>query len=149
MNSNRRNFMGTMGAFAGWLAVKPEPSRSEPRAMGWDMSWLDRLTGKHKQVFDFSNMEIGLFVVSNWLNAHQEVYGLKPSELSAVVGIGGHAFPVNAGDALYTKYPIGELWKVTDPTTGKPALRNICLEGGASPPEITPRACSGRTLAAI
>ena len=93
------------------------------------MSWLDGLTGKHKQVFDLSDMEIGLVVVKNWVDAWQEVYGLKHPEVNAVVGIGGHAFPINANDALYQKYPIGELWKVNDPATGKPAVRNIFLEG--------------------
>lgn len=136
MPSNRRTFMGTVGALAGWLAVKPESSGREPLAKGWDMSWLDRLTGKHKQVFDFSNLEIGLRVVSNWLNAHEEVYGLRAPDVNAVVGIGGRTFPVNASDALYTKYPIGELWKVTDPATGKPALRNIFLEGGDNPRDV-------------
>lgn len=103
---------------------------------GWDMSWLDGLTGKHKQVFDFSNMDIGLLVVKNWLDAHQAVYGLSGKDLSAVVGIGGHAFPVNASDALYQKFPIGELWKVNDPDTGKPAMRNIFMDGGKAAPFI-------------
>lgn len=102
----------------------------------WDMSWLDRLTGKHKQVFDFSDLELGLLVVKNWLDAHESVYGLKYPDVNTVVGIGGHAFPVNAGDSLYQKFPIGELWKVTDPETGKPATRNIFLDGGKAPPFI-------------
>jgi hypothetical protein len=94
------------------------------------MSWLDRLTGKHKQVFDFANMDIGLLVVKNWHDAWENVYGLKHPDVNAVVGIGGDAFPVNATDPMYEKYPIGELWKVNDPDTGKPAMRNIFVESG-------------------
>lgn len=132
--ANRRTFVGTLGALAGFLSLDTEPVSARPAARGgWDMSWLDRLNGKHKQVFDFDDLEIGLYVVSNWLNAHEEVYGLRHPDVNAVVGIGGHAFPVNATDAMYAKYPIGELWKVTDPATGKPATRNIFLEGGATP----------------
>ena len=105
----------------------PKPARSS--AEEWDLSFLDRLTGKHKQVFDFSNLEVGLLVVKNWFDAHQNVFGLTHPDVNAVVGIGGHAFPVNARDELYRKYPIGELWKVNDPETGAPAQRNIFLDG--------------------
>ncbi len=139
LHSNRRGFVGTVGALAGLLTLDTSAAAAEPKARGWDMSWLDRLTGKHKQVFDFSDLDIGLLVVSNWLNAHEEVYGLRHPDVNAVVGIGGHAFPVNATDAMYTRYPIGELWKVTDPATGKAALRNIFVDGGANPREQAAR----------
>ena len=129
MALQRRSFLSTLTAFAGLAALRPRTALSAQAAQSWDMSWLDGLNGKHKQVFDLSDMEVGLIVVKNWLDAWQEIYGLKHPEVNAVVGIGGHAFPINATDALYAKYPIGELWKVNDPSTGKPALRNSFLEG--------------------
>lgn len=144
----RRGFLGALiGAglvgktgrrnVEGWMTESPPDRPSVPPSdETWDMSWLDRLNGKHKQVFDFSDLERGLLVVMNWLDAHESVYGLKYPRVNAVVGIGGHAFPVNASDALYAKFPIGELWKVNDPDTGKPALRNIFLEGGKAPPYV-------------
>ena len=137
----RRPFLGSLlGASLTPLLLgrrgTGSPALPLPSDGPWDLSWLDRLTGKHKQVFDFSNMDIGLVVVKNWLDAHEEVYSLKYPQVNAVVGIGGHAFPVNAGDALYAKFPIGELWKITDPASGKPALRNIFLEGGTAPPTL-------------
>jgi len=139
----RRGFLTRAAAGLAALGVLPEVSsaagsvRGSPALQGgWDMSWLDGLTGKHKQVFDFGDMDRGLAVVKNWLDAHQTVYGLSGKDLNAVVGIGGHTFPVNASDALYQKFPIGELWKVNDPDTGKPALRNIFLDGGKAPPFI-------------
>ena len=133
--SNRRRFVGTLGALAGWLALEPDVRPTHPQAQAWDLSFLDRLKGKHRQVFDLQNLEPGLRVVMNWLNAHEEVYGLRHPDLDAVVGIAGRGFPINASDSLYARYPIGELWKVTDPATGKPATRNIFLEGGATPRE--------------
>jgi hypothetical protein len=144
----RRGFLGALvGAGAAPLLLDKSDLRSEraswwpPASSGladepWDMSWLDRLTGKHKQVFDFSDLDLGLVVVKNWLDAHETVYGLKHPQVNAVVGIGGHAFPVNASDELYRKFPIGELWKVNDPESGKPALRSIFLEGGKAPPSL-------------
>lgn len=132
----RRRFLTALGALAGG-AVLPRTLAAAPDAAqnGWDLSWLDDLRGKHRQVFDMSDMDIGLVVVRNWLDAHKSVFGLEYPQVNAVIGIGGHAFPINASDAMYTQYPIGELWKVTDPATGKPALRNIFLEGGSGPNE--------------
>lgn len=135
--SSRRGFLTSVGALAGAAALLPEIGSAQPAPApqgGWDMTWLDRLTGGHKQVFDFSNMEVGLVVVRNWLDAWESVYGLKHPDLNAVVGIGGHAFPVNASDALYRRFPIGEQWKLTDPETGKPAMRNFFLDGPSSGP---------------
>jgi len=144
-DSSRRGFLASVGALAGAAALLPEIAAASAGAAGavsgnWDLSWLDRLKGKHRQVFDFADMDIGLVVVKNWLDAHEEVFGLRSPQVNAVVGIGGHAFAVNAGDALYQKFPIGEQWKVTDPATGKPALRSIFLDGPAAP---SPRAGAG------
>lgn len=130
MSVHRRGFLTSLGALAGVAALRPTGVVEAQAAQGWDMSWLDQLKGKHKQVFDLSDMEVGPVVVRNWLDAWQEVYGLKHPEVNAVVGIGGRAFPINASDALYQKYPIGELWKISDPSTGKPATRNIFLSDG-------------------
>lgn len=132
MAVQRRSFLATLSAFAGLAALRPGTALEAQAAQSWDMTWLDGLTGKHRQVFDLSDMEIGLIVVRNWLDAWQDIYGLKHPEVNAVVGIGGHAFPINATDALYAKYPIGELWKVNDPATGKPALRNPFVEGNGA-----------------
>ena len=133
--TSRRAFLSTLGALAGSAVI---PAVMEGQATqqggGWDMSWLDRLKGKHKQVFDFTNPMM-LQVPRNWLDAHEQVYGLKHPDLSAVVGIGGPSFPVNATDAMYEKYPIGAEWKITDPSTGQPAMRNIFLDGIGTPDE--------------
>lgn len=140
----RRGFLATLSAFAGVAAIRPRVGLHAQAAQGWDMSWLEGLTGKHKQVFDVSDFDIGLRVVMNWLDAWQNVYGLKHPDINAVVGIAGHAFPINANDEMYRKYPIGEMWKVTDPDTGKPATRNIFAEGSAG--KVRPLQARGVTL---
>ena len=132
----RRGFLARAVAGLTALGMMPEMSHAAAPAAqgGWDMSWLDKLTGKHKQVFDFQD-PTALRVIRNWLDAHEEVYGLKSPQVNAIIGITRPAFTVNASDALYQKFPLGELWKVNDPTTGKPALRNIYLAGGKTPME--------------
>ena len=112
-------------------------------AAPWDLSWIDQLKGKHKQIFDLGMRKVGgddvdvvagdtpLRGIKNWLNAHKEVYGLEPQNLSAVVGIAGEAFPMNATDAIWLKYGLGEKWKVKDSTTGTWAVRNVFADPAA------------------
>lgn len=126
----RRGFLARLGAFAGMAALGSEPAAPAP-AQGWDMSWLDRLNGKHKQVFDAGKFDGPTRIVRNWLDAHESVYGLKGAQVSAVIGVAGSGFPINAADALYRDFPIGDMWKVTDPETGTRALRNIYWDAAA------------------
>jgi hypothetical protein len=53
------------------------------------------------------------------------------SDLSFDVGIAYSAFPVNAADAVWQKYGIGERWHVKDPKTGTWAVRNIWADPSA------------------
>jgi hypothetical protein len=133
--TNRRSFLGSLGAISGLaLFSKAErleamPSRIASASSPWDLSWLDALKGKHRQLFDFGHADISeeshLVVVRNWLNAHKEVFGLKSPEVNAIVGIAGHAYPLNASDSLWENYPIGEQWKIKDPRTNTWAKRNV------------------------
>lgn len=114
-----------------------EAEETAPAAAPWDLSWMEQLKGKHKQVFDLGGREAGgddvdvvggdtpLRGIRNWLNAHKEVYGLEYPNLNAVIGIASDAFPINANDALWLKYSLGEKWKVKDSTTGTWAVRNV------------------------
>ena len=136
----RRGFLGAMlgAGAASWLADPPE-AVAAPRGSAseeWDFSWLDKLNGKHKQVFDYREPAGGLLVIKNWLEGHETLFGLKPPQVNAVVGIATPTFPVNASDELWRKFPIGELWKLNDPDTGAPAVRNIFMDGGKVAPFI-------------
>jgi hypothetical protein len=113
------------------LVNEPEPAA----AAAWDLSWIDTLKGKHKHVFDFGGMtwenrdvlggDTPLRVPRNWFNAHKEVYALDSQMLSTVIGIASSGFPINASDAVWQKYSLGERWKIMDSSTGKWAVRNL------------------------
>lgn len=128
---SRRHFLATASAIAGAAAL---PAIADLAAAqggapqgGWDLSFLDRLNGRHKQVFDLTD-PMWLVVVRNWYDAFDSVFSLKHPEVNAIVAIAGPAFPVNASDELWQKLPIGEEFKINDPATGKPAERNIYLD---------------------
>lgn len=133
--TNRRSFLTSLGAISGltFLAktekLEAMPSRIAAAASPWDLSWLDAFKGKHRQLFDFGKADVSeeshLLVVRNWLDAHKEVFGLESPEVNTIVGIAGHAYPLNASDSLWQSYPIGETWKIKDPKTGTWAKRNV------------------------
>ncbi|MGH7695063.1 MAG: twin-arginine translocation signal domain-containing protein, partial [Gemmatimonadaceae bacterium] len=60
MTGSRRSFLGVLSAMAGTAVLRPAEAqasasysrRSLPPTEEWDLSWLDQLQGKHKQVFD-------------------------------------------------------------------------------------------------
>jgi hypothetical protein len=120
--------------FSNTSRLQAMPSRIASASSPWDLSWLDALKGKHRQLFDFGDVDISeeshLKVVRNWLNAHKDVFGLESPDVNTIVGIAGDAYPLNASDSLWENYPIGEQWKIKDPRTNTWARRNVYNDPG-------------------
>lgn len=154
MTRSRRSFLRVLSAVGGAAVLRPIEAQASdgssaqpvPPNEEWDLSWLDQLQGKHKQVFDMGAPD--LQGVANYLRAFREVYRLEHPQVNAVVGIAYKAFPINATDPLWAKYQLGTRWKINDPVTGKPATRNVFVEpaNGASDVarEASVRALQGR-----
>jgi hypothetical protein len=87
---------------------------------------VDRLTAKHKAVFDSAEIMDGLalFHARQYMKGYRDVYDIGDGDVQAVVVMRHEAAPMAFGDALWAKYKLGALLKLKDPTTGKPALRN-------------------------
>ena len=96
-----------------------------------DESWLQGLSGKHRQVFDVTAGDKGLGRVANFLDAYGESYGLKDAELNAVFVAHGGAVPLVLGDAFWARYELGKRNAQMDPATGAPATRNPWARGAA------------------
>ncbi|MBA2292036.1 MAG: hypothetical protein H0W15_06240 [Gemmatimonadales bacterium] len=130
---DRRRFLGSLGVAAAATTLPPFVGQLEAAtptpgfaATDWDLEWVkDVGKARHKQVFDMGSVEAGLHVPTNYLDAFEDVMKLKRGEVLAVIGIASNAFPMNASDALWAKFPLGERWKVTDPDTGTWAARNL------------------------
>lgn len=104
----------------------------------WDLSWLDDLKGKHKQVFDVDKVEDvpgPLHVVANYLDAWRDVYHLEFPEVNTMVAIAGSGFPINAGDALWAKYKLATRWHITDDAGKSGVTHNPFLKAPGSDPE--------------
>jgi len=143
MSHDRRTFLAAMSG----LAAAPVLAAAEPQppapgtGQQWDLSWIDQFKGKHKQVFDMGGADVNgdstLRMPSNYLAMAKDVLKMEPPDVNVVIGVQQTAFPFVAGDALWTKFPIGELWKVKDPQTGQAAKRNVFLGQKGGPPTNT------------
>ncbi len=134
VRKNRRSFLATISALAAAATLKPIEAFAQQGALvggggKWDLSWMDGLKGKHKQVFDIGGIEIALLVVTNNLDAYKEVFDLAYPDVNEVVAIAGSGFAINAGDALWAKYELGRRYKIKEPGTDNWATRNIWLNG--------------------
>jgi hypothetical protein len=132
---DRRSFLSALVAMpaalaAGKIGADGPPTAGAAATGPWDLSWLDQLRGKHKQVFAIGSLvdHYPLHVVSNYFDAHEEVFGLRHPDVNAVVGIIARSFPINAGHALWVKYELGRRYQLRDPQTGEWAVRNVYLD---------------------
>ena len=107
------------------------PSGSAPEGP-WDFSWIDKLNGTYRMVFDCGEAgDDPLRVVRAYLNGFRDVMGLEHPIVNAVVGIAGRSFPINANDALWAKYKLGERWKIPPGADGKPPVTNVYAQAAA------------------
>ncbi|HEU5219679.1 MAG TPA: twin-arginine translocation signal domain-containing protein [Gemmatimonadales bacterium] len=134
MAGGRRNFLGRLAtgaaAAAAGLGVVTRPLDAEPlpRPVSdkWDMSWVDRITGKFRGVFDSPKIEDGgeIWRAATWRNQIIEVYGVKDADVNAVLVIRHAGIPLVMNDAFWARHHIGKKRKVKDPLTGKTAETN-------------------------
>src|SRR5215471_14697203 len=139
-SQDRRSFISVLATLAGAAALDQSAtvSAQAPAGSKWDMTWLDELRGKHRQLFDYGSLDLSvdttpLRYVQNYLDMHKQVSGLETPEVRTLVGAMFTAFPMNASDALWAKYKLGERWKIVDPKTKEPAVRNIYFEDSIGP----------------
>lgn len=149
---DRRTFITALGGAAALTAAaKAEAVQGAPQptpAGAIDVSWFDAFKGKHKQVFDLQafdpSVDTPLRQIVTYLAVHQDLNRLQPpDDINVIVGISHRSFPMNASDALWEKYALGEHWRIKDPESGKPAVRNIFVDGPVAGP-ATIRPLQGR-----
>jgi len=131
----RRGFLGTLAAStaAGLVSLTPlslEAATGTRRITdnAADPSfeaWLNKITGKHKMLFDAPEVNSGMPVVwpRVWLNGNNENYGTKDTDNSAVIVLRHAAIPIAMQDAVWAKYKLGEMFNIKDGEAA--ATRNV------------------------
>ena len=133
-STRRRGFLGTVAAGVATLGIATltAPFRGTakpnlpPDTMNSDAeAWLNKIQGKHRQVFDATSANGGMPLA--WTRVYMttnNATGTQDSDLGAVVILRHAAIPLAMEDRLWTKYKFGEVFKVDDGATKAAALRN-------------------------
>ena len=133
--SSRRTFFGKLAT--GAAAIGATTLMDPKRVFGASLNsptpsddtsfetWLGKIKGSHKQVFDCMMPDNGMplawtrvFLMTN------KAVGVADDECTAVVVLRHESIPLAMEDRLWDKYKFGKVFKLNDPTTKKPALRN-------------------------
>ena len=132
--THRRGFLGRLAAGAaalGFGGVVSPLRAAQPRSQVVSANpefeaWLNKITGKHKMIFDVPEPNKGFaFAWARvFLNTTNEAYGTTDAENSVVVVLRHSGIPFAMKDSMWAKYPFGEVFKITDPKTQAPAVRN-------------------------
>lgn len=102
-------------------------SMPEQSELKWDTSWMDRVTAKHKAVFDSPQINDGdaLYNAAGYFDWVKDVFKTGDSDSSVVVVLRHAAVPMLYSDVMWAKYDLGADTKTTDPSTKKAAKRNV------------------------
>lgn len=142
MNHDRREFLGRATTGAALLAGLPlaiaatacaaQDGEAQATSTEWDLSWVNRLTGKHKAIFDCAEIESGYGVwrAFAWAGQYQQVLGVAATDLSPVVILRHNAVALAMNQAFWEKYGIGKAKSVTHPITLEPTDKNPALLSG-------------------
>jgi intracellular sulfur oxidation DsrE/DsrF family protein len=88
-------------------------------------AWFKKIKGKHKIVYDAPEPHDGFPIIWSWVfYKTNNATGTPDNELTAVVVLRHSAIPIAMEDKLWEKYKFGENFKINDPVTSAPAVKN-------------------------
>lgn len=125
----RRSFIATFAAAAAAVGMaKPATATAAAESGGGTafQTWLESIHGKYRQVYDATAPNNGYALAWShvYLTTGVEGYDVPESELGVVVVLRLTAVPVALQSDVWAKYKLGEFYKINDPTTKAPAVRN-------------------------
>ncbi len=134
----RRTFIRRIagGLSLGLAATLAGPVQAQPVAPSGQPDWPGTLKGRHRQLVDAYAINDGapLGFAYTFL-ATNDAIGASDKDATSVLVLRHVAFPLALNDDIWRRYKIGEAFKVLDPQTKAPALRNPYLrpKSGALP----------------
>ncbi len=133
--SDRRSFLGKLAAGAGAvglatitfpLPVSAAVAETSPVNPDDPDAWFNKINGKHRMVFDVTEPhDVFPFAWPKVFLMTNAGTGTAEKDCSAVIILRHEAIPYAMEDRLWAKYKFGEVFKITDPVTKAPAVRNM------------------------
>ena len=142
---DRRDFMGLAAAMAAIgvsTALPVSTVAAAPQGATDFTRWLNGISGKHRVVLDVREPNDGMAIAWAWvyLFTGPQAYGVKENQLGTVMVLRHNAIPFALEDSMWNKYALGEYFKINDPATSAPALRNPYFTTPVDPsvPDMNP-----------
>lgn len=139
MNQDRREFLGRLGG-ASVLGLVPmtigassfDVLRGHTAVASsdeWDLSWVNKLTGKYRAVFDVPEIDSGYGVwrASLWAKQYMDVLHAAPTELSSVVVLRHKGIALAMTQSFWDSYGVAKANTVIHPITQQGTDRNPAL----------------------
>lgn len=134
---DRRAFLERMAATA-MLAALPfsiDGSRefaalpAAPADEKWDLSWVNRVTGRYRGVFDVPAIDSGYGVwrAGVWRAQYVDVLKVRPADCSPVAVLRAGGIPLAMQQGFWDEYGVGAANSVKHPVTEQPTDRNPAL----------------------
>jgi hypothetical protein len=127
VSAPRRSLFGRLaGTVAiGLAGLTSMPARAETDAARPDgPDWPGKLKGRHRQLVDAYAVNSGFPLAFAYTFLLTDA---SPGAATAVVVLRHSAFPIALNSAMWEKYKIGESFKIVDPETKAPAVKNPFL----------------------
>lgn len=134
MITDRRDFLSKMavGSLLGALpmsdalAAVTAPSNS---AQNWDLAWVNKITGKHRAVFDIPEIESGYGVwrSSFFGKQYMDVLGAKPADISTVIVLRHNGLALALQQPFWDRHKLAKANTVIHPLTMQATDRNPVL----------------------
>lgn len=129
---------GIAGLHAFGQAAPSEQPQLVWKSSQWKIEDFRKLVedrARIKQVYDVTQINQGKFLnnVKNSLNGLRFGFDIPERQFKIAVALHGPANMINYDDVIWAKYQLGEWLNVTDPATGKAAVRNIYYPAKARP----------------
>jgi hypothetical protein len=131
----RRGFIARLSVSAAGLAGFSGTSRlrselsSLPLAASDPDAWIGRLRGTDRLLLHAHEHLLPAIVgARNLLENGRNAYGVAEGDNAIAIATHGPAIGGLLRDDVWQKFALGEVYKVTDPSTGAPSVRNPFLE---------------------
>src|SRR5438132_668043 len=124
---DRRGFVSALAALSAGAAL----GKKSVADVSPSDAWLDRLKGKHRQLFDAPDPDGGTVLrhVRNYLDVWRDTYGVRERDVSVIVVLYARTTPLGLQDAMWAKYKLGAALSLTDSTTSAPLEFVLCPHG--------------------
>ena len=133
MSGRRREFLGWLGASTLLAALgrgaaaqsangeQTKGAAPAPVSDKWDLSWVDRVQGDARAVFDLpeAGEGEGVWRAERWREDYEQLYGAKPNDLTAVLVIRHAAIPLIMDNEYWKRFGVGKKLEIKDHETKK------------------------------